>query len=30
MMHPEWLFRVLWIVATVCVVILFAAHSLRP
>ena len=30
MMHPEWLCRVLWIVATACVVILFSAHSLRP
>ena len=30
MMPTEWLCRVLWIVATACVVILFAAHSLRP
>lgn len=29
MMHPEWLCRVLWTVATACVVILFVAHSLR-
>lgn len=30
MMPHKWLCRVLWTVATACVVILFVAHSLRP